>query len=154
MQRKSPPQVGHMAPDFTAQTHLQEKVQLSDFRGKKCVVLVFYPGDDTPLCTSQLCSFRDTWEAFQATDTEVFGVNPSSESRHAHFVEKHHFPFALLVDGEKAICTAYGRLALLGLLVRRGVFLIDKRGAIAKIWEGNPSPSGILEAIKALPKET
>lgn len=151
MQRQPSPQVGEMAPDFQTQTQQRDPVRLSDYRGKRCVVLVFYPGDDTPLCTSQLCAFRDSWEGLQTVETEVFGVNPSSESRHVHFVQKHGFPFSLLMDRDKAICSAYGRLALLGLLVKRGVFLIDKAGKIAQIWEGNPPPSAILEAIKSLP---
>src|SRR5579883_3627780 len=88
--------VGAPAPDFSlpdAEGHL---VRLSDLRGRN-VVLVFYPGDDTPGCTRQLCQFRDSWEAARARGVEVFGVNPQSAAKHARFRGKFQFPFPLLV---------------------------------------------------------
>jgi peroxiredoxin Q/BCP len=139
-----------MAPEIDALTHDNRRLRLSDFRGKQCVVLVFYPGDSTPLCTSQLCGFRDTWAQLERADTLVLGINPSNQAKHAQFVEKNNFPFPLLVDTKSSIAQAYGRSALFGLFIRRAVFLIDKQGKIAQIWEGNPAPERVLEAIEAL----
>ena len=143
--------MGQMAPEIDAMTHENKRLRLSDFRGKQVVVLVFYPGDSTPLCTSQLCSFRDAWEQLERADTVVLGVNPSNQAKHAQFVEKNNFPFPLLVDTKSSIAKAYGRSALFGLFIRRAVILIDKQGKIVQIWEGNPAPAKVLEAIKALP---
>ena len=89
--------VGESAPDFTVEDQEGRTVALADFRGRKNVVLVFYPGDDTSICTKQLCEFRDHWQAAQAKDTLVFGVNPQSAESHRKFAEKHHYPFPLLI---------------------------------------------------------
>ncbi len=144
------PQVGELAPDFTAKTHDGREVRLSDFRGKQNVVLVFYPGDSTPVCTSQLCAFRDSWEGLQSADATVLGINPFSAERHTRFVDEYKFPFPLVVDKGSEICKAYGRSALFGALVKRAVLVIDKAGRIAYAQPGNPPPSEILAALSNL----
>src|SRR5271170_7278008 len=87
--------VGQDAPDFSLRDQDGNLVSLSALRGKN-VVLVFYPADETSLCTKQLCEFRDNWALVQSKDAVVFGVNPASEKKHAKFCANHKFPFALL----------------------------------------------------------
>src|ERR1051325_4614728 len=89
---------GETAPDFVTKDELGRKVQLADFCGKKRVLLVFYPGDNTSVCTAQLCGLRDAWNGFEAAHTLVFGVNPAKAEKHQGFANKHSFPFPLIVD--------------------------------------------------------
>lgn len=140
---------GELAPDFTASTHQGASVHLTDLRGKQNVVLVFYPGDDTPVCTKQLCELRDDWSALQSTDTIVFGVNPANETKHAQFVSKYHLPFPLLVDTGSRIAAAYGCSTLFGLLIRRTVYVIDKQGHVVFAQRGKPAVSAIRAALQA-----
>ena len=138
---------GEIAPDFTVLTHTGETVHLSDLRGKQRVVLVFYPGDDTPVCTQQLCEFRDDWGALQSADTIVFGVNPANETKHTRFVAKYRLPFPLLVDAGSRIAADYGCSALFGLLIRRTVYVIDKGGHVIFARRGKPAVALIQAAL-------
>src|ERR1041384_4824089 len=93
--------VGTKAPPFTLADEAGNQVSLARLKGKN-VVLVFYPADDTAVCTKQLCEFRDRWKLVVEKNATVFGVNPAKPSTHASFRTKHGFPFALLVDeGQK-----------------------------------------------------
>lgn len=141
--------IGEIAPDFTASTGDGTTARLSEWRGKKRVVLVFYPGDNTPVCTAQLCAFRDDWSQFQAEDTLVYGVNPSRAGKHTQFTERHNFPFPLLVDTRGRIAAAYGCRMLFGL-IRRTVYVVDRQGRIAFAQRGNPATDDILRALRAL----
>ena len=125
----------------------EQTVRLSDFRGKQRVVLIFYPGDNTPVCTAQLCAFREGWEQFQAEETAIFGVNPANAQRHRQFAEKHKFPFPLLVDSGGKLAAAFGCRAIFGI-IRRTVYAIDKRGRVIYAQRGNPAPSKILAALQ------
>jgi peroxiredoxin Q/BCP len=136
--------VGAMAPDFTAQDHTGQEVRLSELRGRP-VVLVFYPGDDTPGCTAQLCELRDAWKALEAAGAAVYGVNPAGEARHRGFVEKYHFPFPLLVDRGGRIARMY-RCGL-WLLVRRTVYVLDAEGRVGYAARGKPTPVALLSAM-------
>ncbi len=138
---------GEFAPDFTAATHAGDAVSLADLRGKKQVVLVFYPGDNTPVCTTQLCELRDDWVALQAEDTVVFGVNPASAEKHAEFAAKYRYPFPLLVDTGSRIAAAYGCSAFFGWMIRRTVYAIDKRGRVVFAQRGRPTVAAILAAL-------
>src|SRR5574341_1287859 len=91
---EEPLAVGTPAPDFTLRDDSGAAVQLSALRGQS-VVLVFYPGDDTPTCRKQLCEFRDRWDAARARNTLVFGVNPWGAPSHAKFRARHALPFPL-----------------------------------------------------------
>jgi peroxiredoxin Q/BCP len=143
---------GELAPDFTASTQEGKTVRLADLRGKQRVVLVFYPGDDTPVCTKQLCELRDDWGALQSADTIVFGVNPASEAKHAQFAAKYRLPFPLLVDSGSRIAADYGCSALFGLLVRRTVYVIDKRGRVLFAQRGKPAVAAIQAALTTAPQ--
>jgi peroxiredoxin Q/BCP len=141
--------IGQPAPDFTALLSDGTSLSLSALRGGKRVVLVFYPGDNTPVCTSQLCALRDAWSEFQAQDTLVYGVNPAGTARHADFVARHHFPFPLVVDAGGKIAADYGCRMLFGL-IKRTVYLIDRHGKIVYAQRGNPSPAEVLKVIEQL----
>jgi len=134
--------VGSTAPDFETVTDTGKTVRLADLRGRH-VVLVFYPGDDTPGCTKQLCSFRDNWQVFQSRGVEVFGVNPAGPAKHAGFRNKFQFPFPLLVDAGRNIATRYHAN---GLIIRRTVYLISPNGLILFARRGMPSPSEVLSS--------
>ena len=140
-----PKAVGESAPDFTLEDQEGRSVALANFRGRKNVVLVFYPGDDTSICTKQLCEFRDDWQAAQAKDTLVFGVNPQSAESHRKFAEKYHYPFPLLVDTGKKVSAQYNAA---GLVVKRTVYLIGKSGRIRFARRGKPAPDEVLNTAE------
>ena len=137
--------VGADAPEFSAADDSGRNVTLSGLRGKY-VVLVFYPGDDTPGCTKQLCQFRDDWSQAKARGVEVFGVNPQNARQHSNFRKKFKFPFPLLVDEGQKVAQAYHAH---GLIVKRTVYLISREGKILLAQRGMPSPSEVLAAAKA-----
>lgn len=139
--------IGECAPDFSAMTDRGETIRLSELQGKKRVVLVFYPGDNTPLCTAQLCALRDDWTQFEAEDTVVYGINAGSRERHRKFAEKNGFPFPLLVDEGGKIAAAFGCRGLFGML-RRTVYALDKQGRVVFAQRGNPAPPVILETLR------
>ena len=130
---------GDKAPDFTSVDGQGKTVRLKDLRGKK-VVLYFYPKDDTPGCTKEACSFRDSFAKFKKRGIEVLGVSFDSEARHNKFAEKYDLPFRLLADTDRAISEGYGTYGekkfmgrtYMGIL--RMTFLIDEKGKIKKIF--------------------
>jgi peroxiredoxin Q/BCP len=134
--------VGSNAPDFSLPDDSGRDVTLSKLRGRN-VVLVFYPGDDTPGCTRQLCAFRDHWSAATARGVEVFGVNPQGARKHASFRRKFDFPFPLLVDRGQKVAALYHAN---GLIVKRTVYLIGPDGKIRFARRGMPAPSEVLAA--------
>jgi len=140
--------VGSAAPDFTLRDDSGNEIRLSEWRDQAAVVLVFYPMDETPGCRRQLCELRDHWEEFQAWGVAVWGVNPGSSDSHLKFRNNQQLPFPLLVDEGKRVARLYGAS---GLVPRRTVYGIDKKGRIAFAERGKPSPSRILAAITDRP---
>ena len=138
-----PLNVGEAAPEFALSGHGGETVRLSALRGKN-VVLVFYPGDDTPTCTKQLCALRDEWPNLEAHNTVAFGINPRRAQSHAKFAAKFALPFPLLVDEGGRVAKLYHAG---GLLVRRTVYGIDTDGVIRYARRGNPTPAEVLAAF-------
>lgn len=136
----SPLPAGTHAPEFSLADQDGNTVSLSALRGKN-VVLVFYPGDDTPGCTKQLCDFRDNWGAAQARNTVVFGVNPQNARSHTKFIHKYKLPFPLLVDPGQKAGEAYQTR---GLFVKRTVYLIGPDGVIRFSRRGMPKPGEVL----------
>jgi peroxiredoxin Q/BCP len=134
---------GTLAPDFELRDQDGNPVRLSRFRGSH-VVLVFYPGDDTPTCTRQLCEFRDHWAEAQKKNATVFGVNPWSAERKSRFRAKHQFPFPLLSDPGQRVAALYNTN---GLWVRRTVYLIGPDGVIRYAKRGKPAPHEVLAAV-------
>lgn len=131
---------GDDAPDFTLRDQDGGAVSLAALRGKN-VVLVFYPADETALCTQQLCEFRDQWELVKSKDAVVLGINPAGETKHARFREHHKFPFSLLADPGQRVGALYHAK---GLIVKRTVYLIGKSGKIRYARRGKPVPVEVL----------
>ena len=130
---------GDKAPDFTVLDGEGQTVRLKDLRGKK-VVLYFYPKDDTPGCTKEACSFRDSFAKFKKRDIEVLGVSFDSEAKHKRFAQKFDLPFRLLADTDRSIAESfgtYGEKKFMGrtyMGIHRMTFLIDEKGKIKKIF--------------------
>lgn len=147
---------GDAAPDFEATSDTGSTVRLSEFRGKKNVVLYFYPEDDTPGCTTEAQQFRDDFEEIKYLATEILGVSTDSVASHQAFKAKHELPFMLLADPEGKICRQYGALGLLGgKEAKRITYLIDRDGKIAKFWPVvNPSrhTREVILALRELTK--
>ncbi|MGA3239019.1 MAG: peroxiredoxin [Bryobacteraceae bacterium] len=133
---------GTKAPDFALPDEMGHLVALSALRGRN-VALVFYPGDDTPGCTKQLCQFRDQWDKARARGVEIFGVNPQSALKHDKFRQKYHFQFPLLVDEGQKVAALYHAN---GLIVKRTVYVIGPDGKIRFGKRGMPDPSEVLAA--------
>lgn len=131
---------GKAAPAFALSNQAGQKRQLKDFKGK-WLVLYFYPKDDTPGCTTEACSFRDSSKAFAACGAVVVGVSPDDEKSHTKFVTKHKLPFDLLADTEQVMCNAYGvwqQKSMYGktyMGVVRTTYLIDGAGKVAHRWD-------------------
>jgi len=131
---------GSTAPDFTLPDEAGHAVALSALRPHN-IALVFYPRDDTPGCTKQLCQFRDQWSKVRDRGVQVFGVNPQSAAKHDKFRQKYHFPFPLLVDEGQKVAALYHAN---GLIVKRTVYVVGPDGKIRFGKRGMPDPSEVL----------
>lgn len=121
-------QVGDIAPDFELDG-TGGRFRLSDHRGER-LVLLFYPGDFTPVCTKQMCSYSDRWEDFGRLDATVVGISAQSVERHHQFQSMHGIPMPLLADEDRSVAKSYGvSQPILG--TRRAVFIVDEEGRIA-----------------------
>ena len=129
MSKQDDPKVGAAAPDFTLKDGNGDEWRLSDKRGK-VVVLLFYPGDETPICTRQMCSVRDRWEDYSATGAEVVGLSTDSVESHQKFAEHHELPLRLLSDASAEVANLYGARSLIPGKVARSVFVIDAAGVL------------------------
>ena len=149
-------QVGDRAPDFTLPTQKTgESFHLHDMIGKSAIVLFFYPKDDTPGCTAEACSFRDSYEAFQEAGAEVVGVSSDSEASHQQFANKYKLPFILLSDKNGELRKKYGVATTLGFMPGRVTYVIDKEGIVRHIFSSQFAPEQhIVEAIRALQETT
>jgi peroxiredoxin Q/BCP len=138
---------GSDAPDFTAQTSDGSTVTLSDFRERKNVLLMFYPQDDTPGCTKQMCTARDEGAEYDAADVVRFGVNDGSLESHRRFSEKYTLDFPLIIDEGKEIARRYGTLKENGGIAR-ATFLVDKGGRIVFAAPGAHGAEQVLEGLR------
>lgn len=129
MSKKDDPQVGATAPEFTLKDGSGADWSLAEHRGK-VVVLLFYPGDETPICTRQMCSVRDRWEDYAATGAEVVGLSTDSVESHQKFAAHHELPLRLLSDASGTVANLYGARSLIPGKVARSVFVIDPNGLI------------------------
>jgi peroxiredoxin Q/BCP len=141
------------APDFTLKDGNGDDWRLSDQRGK-VVVLLFYPGDETPICTRQMCSVRDRWDDYIATGAEVVGISSDSIESHKKFAEHHQLPLRLLSDSDGAVSKLYGARSLIPGKVARSVFVIDGQGMlrhsdVRPLGLFKPKDDDTIAAIKA-----
>jgi peroxiredoxin Q/BCP len=146
--------VGEMAPDFELKDKDTNLVRLSDFRGKKSVVVYFYPKDETPGCTAQACSFRDSYEDFKQAGAEVIGISSDGSGSHGSFAANHRLPFVLLSDPTGKVRKAYGAYDLLGLIPGRVTFVIDQQGKVIHKFDSQLSPTKhIQESLNSIKKQ-
>ena len=120
--------IGDVAPDFSLPATGGEVITLSSFVGRP-VVVVFYPGDDSPVCTKQLNSYNDGLNEFESLDAQVLAISSQGLVSHEAFAQKYELKFPLLADSEKDVAKAYGVLGPLGF-PRRSVFIVDREGVI------------------------
>jgi len=119
--------VGDQAPDFSLPGTGGKTYRLSDYRGGK-LILAFYPGDFTAVCTRQFCSYRDQSDRLDELGATVLGISPQSVDSHERFVEEKRLSVPLLADEDKSVARAYGVLA--GPMVRRAIFILDEEGVV------------------------
>jgi peroxiredoxin Q/BCP len=148
--------VGDTAPNFSLKDGQGDEWSLSGQRGKT-VVLLFYPGDDTPVCTKQLCSVRDNWEQYRATGAEVVGISTDSVKSHRDFGDKYNLTLRLLADEKGEVNKLYDAKSWLPGRSARAVVVIDKDGRVAyhkvqPLSLFRPKDDEILEAIKEAEK--
>ncbi|MBI4389184.1 MAG: thioredoxin-dependent thiol peroxidase [Nitrospinae bacterium] len=145
---------GDRAPDFAAIDQNGAAVKLGSFKGKKNVVLYFYPKDMTPGCTMEACDFRDRFQKFKSA--EILGISADSPEKHLKFIEKYSLPFSLISDPEKNVISAYGvwrEKSLYGkkfMGIVRTTFVIDKKGVIRKIFPKVKVKGHAEEVLSAL----
>lgn len=135
------------APDFHLLSHTGESVSLEDFRGKQNVALIFYPADNTFICTKQLCELRDAYETLLTKNIQPLALNPGDWEQHKQFAESQRFSFPLLFDLHAKVAKAYGAIWIPKLLVRRTVYGIDTTGKICFAKRGKPSVEEIMQAF-------
>src|ERR1041385_4749858 len=146
-------ETGAAAPDFSLMDGDGKQGRLSDQKGK-VVVLLFYPGDETPICTRQMCSVRDRWEDYRATGAEVVGVSKDSTESHRAFAEHHSLPLRLLSDPEARVAALYGAKSWLPGRTARAVVVIDAGGRVRHnkaqpLSLFRPKDDEVLSAIRA-----
>lgn len=145
-------QVGERAPDFALKNQAGDEWKLSAQTGKT-VVLLFYPGDNTPVCTRQMCSVRDNWTDYEATGAEVVGISTDSQNSHQNFAAKNDLPMQLLSDETGEITRLFDVKSWLPKRAARAVIVIDKAGVIRyrkvqKLSISRPKDDDVLAAIK------
>jgi peroxiredoxin Q/BCP len=154
----SQPAVGDKAPEFRLAGIPDGPVMLKQFRGKKNVVLYFYPRDNTPGCTQEACDFRDRTSKLAKSDTVVLGVSPDTTTSHEKFAAKFDLPFQLLSDPDHVVAEQYGvwveknMYGKKSMGIQRATFLIDKQGKIAAAWP-KVKVAGHVDEVSAKLKE-
>jgi len=134
------PVIGKPAPDFTLPSTTGENISLRQYKGKKTVVLYFYPKDETPGCTREACDFRDHSAEFEKLNVVVLGISNDNMELHQHFREKHKLPFPLLSDEDASVSKMFGVYKQKNLYgkkymgIERTTFVIDRTGRIAQIY--------------------
>jgi thioredoxin-dependent peroxiredoxin len=139
---------GDKAPSFSKTTQSGETLSLDDLKGK-WVVLYFYPADDTPGCTAEACSFRDSHEAFVDAGAVVIGASADSLEKHEKFAAKHNLPFQLISDDDGKLRSAYGVKKTLGILAGRVTYVIDPDGIVRKVFSSQIRPTKHIDEALA-----
>ena len=144
---------GKKCPSFEGECTNNKTVSNNDLIGKN-VVIYFYPKDSTPGCTTEGQDFRDNYESFKKTNTEIIGVSRDSIKSHENFKSKQNFPFELLSDPDEKMCKAFDVMKMKSMYGReyigvdRSTFLIDKSGIVRKIWRGVKVKNHVMEVLE------
>jgi peroxiredoxin Q/BCP len=142
---------GDPAPDFELPDQDGRPVRLSQFRGKRAVVIFFYPKDDTTGCTIEACRFRDDYARFQAAGAEVLGISNDSPASHLRFRSKFNLPFTLLTDAGGRVRKLYGVKKTFGILPGRASYTIDRDGIVRHVFSSQSQPAKhVEEALRTL----
>jgi peroxiredoxin Q/BCP len=145
--------VGDDAPELMLSTHTGEQITLADYRGKRAVVVFFYPKDGTPVCTKEACAFRDAYEDFVEAGAVVIGISGDSAARHQAFASNHRLPFVLVSDKDGKARRAFGVPKSMGLLPGRVTYVIDKEGIVRHVFSSQfAADRHVKEALDALRK--
>jgi len=149
---------GSIAPDFTMKDKDGKAIKLSELRGKKSVVVYFYPKDFTPGCTMEATEFSRDYRRFKDAGIEIVGISPDGDESHHKFRSKMGMPFPLVADTENEVSKKYGVYGLKSFMgreymgVNRSTFLVDKTGKIVKVYR-KVRPAGhskeVLEALQS-----
>lgn len=144
--------MGSPAPGFTLRDASNQEWSLSAHRGN-VVVLFFYPGDETPVCTRQMCSLRDRWRDYRATGAEIVGISTDSIESHRAFAQHHNLPLRLLSDADRKVANLYGAHSIIPGRLARSVFVIDADGVIRyrdvrRVGLVRPKDDDVLRAIR------
>lgn len=143
--------VGSRAPDFTATASDGRTIRLSDYAGRKGLVLFFYPKDGSHVCTAEACAFRDSYDRFQAAGFDVIGVSGDSDAAHRRFGEQHRLPFPLISDRGGDLRRLFAVPKILGLIPGRATYVIDQTGIIRLIFSAMlASDEHVHQAIEAI----
>jgi peroxiredoxin Q/BCP len=145
--------VGDKAPDFTLPSQMGDNVTLSEFLGKKNIVLYFYPKDETLGCTREACTFRDSYEELTNLGAEVLGVSGQSVASHKSFATHYGLPFILLSDVGNKVRELYGVPSSMGLIPGRVTYIIDKKGVVRHIFNSQTQTERHVDEAKTTLKE-
>jgi peroxiredoxin Q/BCP len=141
--------VGDLAPDFTLSSQFGDNVTLSEYFGKKNIVLFFYPKDESPGCTKEACSFRDSYQQLTDLGAEVLGVSAQSVESHVAFATHYGLPFILLSDKDNRVRELYGVPATMGIIPGRVTYVIDKKGVVRHIFNSQTQAKRHAEEAKS-----
>lgn len=143
--------IGDRAPEFILKDQHGELFSSNSLMGKKPMVIFFYPKDDTPGCTKEACSFRDSYEEFKDLGAEVIGISSDSEKSHQKFVSKYSLPFILLSDVNKKVRKSFKvDKNLFNLLPGRETYVIDKKGIVIMVFNSMNASKHMEKALEAL----
>lgn len=140
--------VGDKAPDFTLPSQMGDNVTLSEYLGKKNIVLYFYPKDETAGCIKEACTFRDNYEELTNLRAEVIGISGQSIESHKSFASHYGLPFILLADVDNKIRELYGVPSTMGILPGRVTYIIDKKGLVRHIFVSQTKAQRHVEEAK------
>ena len=154
MKASTPVSAGSPAPDFSLPARSGKTISLRDYRGSKDVLIYFYPKDDTPGCTRESCSLRDSWSELQGAGIEVLGISRDDSASHNAFAAKYNLPFELLTDADHAVHEAYGAWGqnpnpAWGVGPLRKSFLVGKDGRIRQVFDKVDTEHHAEQVLKA-----
>ena len=148
-------QKGNIAPDFNLKSTHNKEISLSSFQGKSNVIIAFYPGDKTPVCTNQLAFYNELTEIFKQYDAKLLAINNESIESHKEFADELHLDFPLLADESNTVLNNYDVYDEESKGSARALYVIDKKGKIHWSYlspiNSNPGADGILHALETIP---